>query len=114
MTSLTFLVMKLKKTLNMATITTTEAKYRREAGRERPPIFNFIITNESTLIRYQMKTARMRGIMSFCPIKRIKKTVTVIPNQRKERRRGDWGSGEEAIGLHDSREKVEEPKAFFE
>jgi len=62
------LVMKLKNTLRIATIATTEAIYRKDAGSDRPPIFIFIIANESTLMRYQMKTARISGIMSFWPM----------------------------------------------
>lgn len=91
MTSLTFLVMKVKNTLRIPTMSRTEAMYRSDAGRARPPIFNFMIAKERTLIRYQMKIAKINGIISFWPMKRMKKTVTVMPSQRKLRKRGDGG-----------------------
>ena len=70
----------------------TEAMYRSDAGSTRPPTFSVMMAKERTLIRYQMKIARIKGMISFWPMKRIKKTVTVIPSQRKARNRVDVGA----------------------
>lgn len=53
-----------------------------------PRMFIRMIVAERTLIRYQMKTARTRGIISSLPIKRMKKTVTVIERARNVRSNG--------------------------
>ncbi len=92
MTSLTFFVMNVKNMLRIPAISKTEAMYRSDAGRARSPTFNFMIAKERTLIRYQMKIAKIKGMISFWPMKRMKKTVTVMPSQRKLRKRGDGGA----------------------